>query len=797
MALNPGACLGPYEIVASIGAGGMGEVYRARDTRLERTVAVKVLPDVLAGDRDALARFEREAKAVAALSHPNILAIHDVGRHEGITYAVMELLEGETLREKLAEGATAVRKAVDFAVQIAHGLAAAHEKGIVHRDLKPENVFITRDGRVKILDFGLAKLSSPETASSSITDAPTQVEATEPGTVLGTVGYMSPEQVRGLPSDRRSDIFALGAVLYEMVTGRRAFRSGSKMETLSAILRDDPPGFSAVKPDAPPALERVVLRCVEKNPEQRFQSARDVAYALEETLTTSAARSAGAEPLSRPRPAFRPIALGVAAAAALAGVFALNVGGIRQRIMQRTSSKSIRSLAVLPLENLSRDPQQEYFADGMTEALITRLARIRALRVISRTSVMRYKGTRKTVPEIGRALDVDVIVEGSVLRAGDKVRITAQLIDASTDSHIWADDYEREVRDVLTLQSEIARAVADRVRAQITPQEEAGFRRTAAVDPEALEAYLKGRFQWNERTREGAEKALEHFQQAINREPGWALGYAGLADSYMVFYSYQFMDPDEGMRRAKAAALKALKLDDSLGEAHASLGVIHLDAFDWEAAEREFRRALELNPSYASAHQFYGEYLADRGRIEEAIQELETAEKLDPFSLIILSQLGRTLYVARQYDRAIERLRAALAEKPDFTVANTFLARAYLQKGKFEEAIAPLERNAKSSGTGESLGSLGHAYGMAGRRTAALQILERLNALSKTAYVSPFAVALVYTGLGERDRAFEWLDRAVTQHSFGVGGMKSDPIFDPLRPDPRFAQLLRRIGLAP
>jgi serine/threonine-protein kinase len=798
MSLSPGSRLGPYEIVSPLGAGGMGEVYRARDTRLHREVAIKVLPASFSQDADRLRRFEQEARAASALNHPNILTIHDFGSEGAAPYVVSELLEGETLREKLGGGRIPVRKALDYASQIARGLAAAHEKGIVHRDLKPENLFVTKDGRVKILDFGLAKLTHPERGAGSLSEVLTAALGTEPGVVMGTAGYMSPEQVRGQPADHRSDIFSFGAVLYEMLTGKRAFGGDTAVETMSAILRDDPPEPSRAVSEVSVPLDRIVRRCLEKSPAERFQSASDLAYAIDETLTVSAAaRAAAAAPLSRPRPAYRRIALAFVLVAALGALIAFDVGGIRKQLRGGAAPQSIRSLVVLPLENLSRDPEQEYFADGMTDALISNLARIRALRVISRTSAMRFKGARKSAPEIGRELDVDGIIEGSVLRSGERVRISAQLVHASTDTHLWAREYERDVRDVLALQSEVARAVADEVRAQVTAQERAGLSRVSAVDPEAHEAYLKGRFQWNKRTREGAQKALDYFQRAIEKSPGWAPAYAGLADTYMVLYSYQFMEPDEGKRLAKAAALKALELDDSLGEAHASLGVLYLDELDWDAAEREFRRALELNPGYATAHQFYGEYLSDRGRFEEAIRELKAAERLDPLSLIVRSHGGRTLYHARQYDRAIEQLRGVLAENADFSVANVYLGMAYLQKHMFGEAITTLEKYATLSKTSESLGFLGHAYGVAGRRAAALQILERLNALPKTADFSPFAIALVYTGLGEQDRALDWLDRAVRERSIGVGGIGSDPIFDPLRSNSRFAELLRRIGLSP
>jgi serine/threonine-protein kinase len=795
--ISAGARLGPYEILSALGAGGMGEVYRARDTRLHREVAVKVLPESFSQDADRLRRFEQEARAASALNHPNILTIHDFGSEGGAPYVVTELLEGETLREKLPGGRLAVRKCLDYGAQIARGLAAAHERGIVHRDLKPENLFVTRDGRVKILDFGLAKLKHPETSAGPLTGVATETAGTEPGVVMGTAGYMSPEQVKGQPADHRSDLFSLGTVLYEMLTGQRAF-GGTAAETMSAILRDDPPEPSRTVAEVPPPLDRIVRRCLEKSPAERFQSASDLAYAIEETVTvSSSAPSALAAPLSRPRPSYRPITLAFIAVAALAALISFDVGGIRRRLTGGAPPQSIQSLAVLPLQNLSRDPEQEYFADGMTEALISNLARIRSLKVISRTSVMRYKGTRKPLPEIGRELDVEGIVEGSVLRSGDRVRISAQLIHASTDTHLWARDYERDARDVLALQSDVARAVADEVRAQVTPQERAGLSRAPQVDPEAHEAYLKGRFQWNRRTREGFQKAIGYFQESIERSPTWAAPHAGLADTYIVLTSYRLIEAEEGHRRARAAASKALELDDSLAEAHTSLASVEWDELEWDPAEKEFRRSLSLNPSYATAHQWYGEYLSQRGRHDEAIREGQTAEKLDPLSLIVRSSLGGAFYLARRYDRAIAQVRKALSEEPNFRIANLFLGQSYREKGMFSEAITAFERANSVGESSETLALLGHAYAVAGRRDDALRVLSRLKELSKASYVSPLDMAILYTGLGDEDRVFEWLNRAVGERSANLGSIGVDPVFDPLRSDPRFQDILERIGLRP
>ncbi|MFY9550495.1 MAG: serine/threonine-protein kinase, partial [Thermoanaerobaculia bacterium] len=571
MTLSAGTRLGPYEILDQIGAGGMGVVYRARDTRLGREVAVKVLPESLSADSDRLRRFEQEARAASALNHPNIITVHDFGQQNGSPYVVSELLEGATLRERLTQGSPPARKAVDYGIQIAHGLAAAHEKGIVHRDLKPENVFVTQDGRVKILDFGLAKLTQPEAADGG-TKAPTQA-GTEPGVVLGTVGYMSPEQVRGQAADPRSDIFSFGAVLYEMLTGERAFRGESAIETMNAILKEEPPEISASRPHLSPALDRVVRRCLEKSPAERFQSSRDLGFALAEAAGSSA------QPASVFREGGRSWRVLGTVAASLASVIVLalvlDLAGLRRRLLGRGgAAQPIHSLAVLPLENLSRDPQQEYFADAMTEELIASVSQISALRVISRTSVMQYKAAKRPLPEIARALNVDAVVEGSVLRSGDSVRITAQLIDAKSDRHLWAKSYQRDLRDVLALQGEVARAIAREVEAKLTGAERARLERSHPIDPRAHEAYLQGRLFLEEGSEEGLKKAFDSFQKALQIEPNFAGAYSGLASYYAILPFHSQFSPAQVFPQARAAAQRAVELDENLAEAHASLAYI-------------------------------------------------------------------------------------------------------------------------------------------------------------------------------------------------------------------------------
>jgi serine/threonine-protein kinase len=793
--LAPGTRLGPYEIVAPLGAGGMGEVYRAKDSRLGREVAVKVLPASFSNDPDRLRRFEQEARAAGILNHPNVTAVYDIGSIDGSPYVVTELLEGETLRSRLAGGPLAPRRAIDYALQIAHGLAAAHEKGIVHRDLKPENLFITKDGRVKILDFGLAKLTKPDEAGPQ-TSLPTETAGTEPGVVMGTLGYMSPEQVRGKPADTRSDIFAFGAILYEMLSGKRAFHGDSAADTMSAILREEPAELSSTNQQISSALDRVVRHCLEKSPEQRFQSARDTAYALDETLA-GATTTGVAPPPVRARPRRWPVLLAASLAALLAVLFVVDVGGLRRRLFG-SKLRGIQSLAVLPLENLSRDAAQEYLADGMTEALITDLAQIRSLRVISRTSVMRYKGTKKGLPEIARELDVDGVVEGSVLRIGEKVRITAQLIHASTDRHLWARSYERDFKDVLALQDEVAQAIASQIQARLTSDEQARLSRARSVNPEAHEAYLKGRYEWYRWTPESYQKALDYFRQSIAIDPSYAPAYAGLSMAYArLGDSGGAWRPGDAYPKAKSAALQAVELDSELAEAHVALGMSILwNDWDWAAAERELRRAVDLNPGSAIAHQAYSVLLTNMGRNEEALVQIDRGHELDPLSLTTRGVKAFRLFSARRYDEAIEEAKSALQLDPAAIQAREILGRAYLQKGMVGPAITELERAVDLSRRDVgAVAWLGYAYGVAGKKEKAQELLRELEQRFERSYVSPPLVALVYLGLGDRDHAFEWLEKGYALRDNLIVRLNATREFDVLRSDPRFADLKRRVGL--
>ncbi|MBI3697620.1 MAG: protein kinase [Acidobacteria bacterium] len=560
MPLPAGMRLGPYEILAPIGAGGMGEVYRARDSRLGREVAIKVLPEHLAQDPQALARFEREAKAVAALSHHNILAIHDVGREQGVSYAVTELLEGDTLRSGLDRGPLPWRKAVEIGVAVAEGLSAAHAKGIIHRDLKPGNIFLTSDGRVKVLDFGLARFNPPSAAQSE----PVAQTATEAGTVMGTPGYMSPEQVRGVPVGPGSDIFSLGCVLYEMVSGRRAFSGKTPVETLSAVLKDHPAELASSGKQIPLELDRLISHCLEKNPEERFQSARDLAFDMKSIL-------GGSGVASPPAP-----------------------------------GKALDSIAVLPFANASREPDAEYLSDGITESIINSLAQIAQLRVMPRSTVFRYKGQEVDPQAVGRELNARMVLTGRVILRGETLVVGMELVDVAQGSQLWGERYNRKLADIFAVEEEIARKISESLRMRLSGEEKKRLAKRFTENTEAYQLYLKGRHYWVKRTPDSMKKGIEYFQQAIEKDPGYALAYAGVADCYSILSTYGAVSPREGWAKAKAAAAAAVALDPELAEGHTSLAFIRGFAdWDWVAAEEECRRAIELNPAYWVAPYWY------------------------------------------------------------------------------------------------------------------------------------------------------------------------------------------------
>jgi serine/threonine protein kinase/tetratricopeptide (TPR) repeat protein len=763
----------------------MGEVYRARDPRLGRDVAIKVLPTSLSADPDRLRRFEQEARAAGMLNHPNVTLVHDVGAEGGAPYVVSELLEGDTLRALLAGGRLPLRKAIDYATQIARGLSAAHEKGIVHRDLKPENLFVTRDGRVKILDFGLAKLTGPEDGAAPASRAPTEAAATEPGVVLGTVGYMSPEQVRGRPAGPQSDIFSLGAVLYEMISGQRAFRGESHADTMSGILTKDPPDLSLGNPEVPRGLERVVRRCLEKSPEERFDSARDLAFGLE-SLSEPSQSSSGSEA----RPGKRRIPWIIGVAVGLSGAF----------ILFRSQTGRIESLAVLPFVNASGDPALEYLSDGMTESLINSLSQLPNLAVMSRNSVFRYKGREADVQAAGRELKVQAVLTGRVVQRGTDLTVSAELVDAGSNRHIWGDKYLRKTSDVLVVQEEIVGDISRALRRRLTGEEKRRLSKGITENTEAYGLYLRGRYHWSKRTAEDLRESIDNFQRAIEKDPAYGLAYTGLAESYAVLPIYGLPARD-AYGRAKASALKALEIDETLAQPHAVLGLVH-ENLDWDfpAAEREFRRAVELDPKYPTGRHWLAVFLASMGRTDEAIAEIDRAYELDPLSLIIGSVRGLVFCYARRYGDAIDATRRTVALEKSFPPAHLWLGISLEQAKQLPESVQELSEAVRLFGRhNEALAALAHAHALSGNREEAARLIEELKRWPEQGYDPAVNIALVETGLGHKDEAFAWLDKALQARSFWFVqlAVKGDPRWDPLRSDPRFADLLKRIGLPP
>jgi serine/threonine-protein kinase len=787
--LTEGTRLGDYRLQSLLGSGGMGDVYRARDLRLDRDVAIKVLPSVFSADPDRLRRFEQEARAAAALNHPNILGIFQMGIHGGAPYLVFELLDGQTLREHLKRGPLPFRKAIDYARQIAHGLAAAHDRGIVHRDMKPENLFVTGEGRLKILDFGLAKLRPPQT-QETVTERLLDAE-TEPGAVMGTVGYMSPEQVRGDAADHRSDIFSFGAILFEMLSGERAFRGPSPVETMNDILKKDP-SLSGVTPAVPLELQRVMHCCLEKNPERRYRSARDLVFALEGLRASGPAIA-----MSTAHPAHKRSRLkwvwGAILAASVLLIFTTAV--LWKRLPRLPRAPQLHSLAVLPLQNLSGNPDQEYLADGMTEALISNLGKINAFRVISRTSTMQYKNTRKNLPQIASELGVDAVVEGSVLESGERVRITAQLIEARTDRHLWAETYDRNFRDVLALQDDVAFAITKTIQGQVAPRADSSHVPKREVDPDAYRLYLKGTYYWNRRTKEGFETAMDYYRQAIDKDPTNAFPYAALANGYLVLLGYSLASTREQLPKARQAALKALELDDASAEAHECLAHIHSIEWQFAEAEKEYQRALEIDPSSSGTHQGYGTFLTQQGRWNEALFELKRAEELDPLWFMNSVLLGNVYYFQGQYDQAIPQYKKVLDMDPDFWPAHGYLVFTYEEKGMYPEAFAELQKVLKIFPHTNSVAALGELYARWGRTREARNTIRQLQKQSEKEFVSDYWVATIYAALGEKDRAFQLLENAYNERSEWILFLKVDPRFARLRKDPRFADLLRRVGL--
>jgi TolB-like protein/Tfp pilus assembly protein PilF len=811
--LAAGSQLGPYQILAPLGAGGMGEVYRARDPRLGREIAIKVLPAALAQDPQRLAWFEGETKAVASLAHANILVLHDVGVYQGISYAVTELLEGETLACRLARSRLLWPKAVEIAIAIADGLAAAHAKGITHRDIKPGNIFLTSDGRVKILDFGLAgvtlnsdsdkdtwaaspkPLSPPRTleALDKTTDPYTPVEG-QPRMFAGTVPYLSPEQASGTGLDARTDIFSLGCVLHEMLAGRPTFLRQTRADAVKAIVSDEPAALVASGKNVPPELERVVRHCLEKNPEQRFQSARDLAFGLRAILSDAN--------IPQPRPAAEKRRWRLATGLALV-VLLLASGGWyyhqRHRGPAGGAGQPIDTIAVLPLTDGGADPNLDFLTDGLTESLIHRLSQLGKLKVRPFNSVERYKQAKPDTRDVARDLEVQAIVSGRVSKQNDDLAISIELVDARDNSTIWGGSYHRKFGDIFAIQDEIAREITESLRLNLTGEEKQRLVKRDTANAEAYQLYLLGRYHTNRRTPESLDKAADYLRKAIEKDPSYALAYAGLADCYALLGWYSGRDPNEFFRKAKVEALRALELDESLAEAHTSLAIIATYGdWDWPAAESHYRRAIELNPNYVTAHHWYALYLTWMGRHDEALLEASRERDLDPLSLVAHSNLAAVLYFARRYDEAISQARDTIRMDQNYPVSHLVLGWAFVAKKRYPEATDEIQKAIRLSADETYLSNLGYVHAISGKIEAARQVLAELTKIDNQRHVPPSDVALVHVGLGNKDLAFEWLNKAYSQRDAGLlVVLKVNPWFESLHSDLRFTDLLRRMKLVP
>jgi eukaryotic-like serine/threonine-protein kinase len=779
--------IGHYLLVERIGAGGMGEVYRAHDERLDREVAIKILPSNVQDDLQARDRLLAEARSASQLNHSNICTIYEVNQEGRIAFIAMEYVAGRSLSTIIPSNGLPTEQVIRYGTQIAEALAHAHQRRIVHRDLKPANVTVTPTGIAKVLDFGLALRLLPEEVEAATIS---KMQLGESDALAGTLPYMAPEQIECGVVDARSDLWALGILMYEMASGRLPFSGRSGFALTSAILRDPPPPL----PDSVPAgLAGVIRKCLLKDPAARYQNAGEVRSALEALESTTASRAALR--VSQARKGSRTarlaaVLLGLALASVI--LFTLNIGGLRERFLHPPKAPVIRSLAVLPLTNLA-DPSQEFFADGMTAELIREVSKIAELRVVSRTSAMSYKEAHKPLPQVARELGVNALLEGSVARSGDRVRIAVSLYDGASERELWSGTFDRDLKDVLALEDEVAHAVALQIRLKLASWP--GTR--VSINPVAYDLYLKGRYALDQGSPDNLNLAFVYFRQGIEKDPQYASLYAGLADAYGRLPFYTDTRPSEAFPKAKEAAAKALQLEPTLAEAHASMAYV-LNYYDWDrfGAEQEFKRALELDPNDAAARHVYGRFLASMGRVGEAQAELSRAQELDPLSLGIQSNVGMISYFARQYGDALKQLQKVLNLDPKFPVPYWGMGMCYEQLKKYPEAHAQFQKGIELSGRDSNgIASLAHAYGLAGERVEAQKILSELSARAKTEYVSSYQFAVIYLGLGQNERAIAALEEAYNERSTLLGYVKMDPRFDPLRSDSRFQSLLSRIRL--
>ena len=821
LSLTAGQTTNHYEILSPLGKGGMGEVYLAHDTQLARKVALKLLPVEFTQDPHRIQRFQQEARAASALNHPNIITIYEIAKHDGTYFIATEFIDGVTLRQKLGAGPLPINQALDIAYQIALALTVAHEAKIIHRDIKPENVMIRRDGVVKVLDFGLAKLAFDATASSDA-EATTlaQRTETEPGKVMGTVAYMSPEQARGLKVDGRTDIFSLGVVLYEMVAGRQPFEGATSMDVVSAILNQEPELLAQHAPEVPRHLERIVSKALRKNSEERYQTVRDLLIDLKDLkreleLQSEVQKSVPPSPVNRTESSQAAVATAKSVSSAeyivpeikqhkpvaivvLAAIVLLSIIGFAYFFAGRDRQTAIDSIAVLPLVNASNDPNSEYLSDGIAESVISNLSRLPELKVMARTTVFRFKGKDVDPQKIGRDLNVRAVLTGRLLQQGESLVIRVELVNVADGTALWGGEYNRKVSDVLAVQQDISQEISQKLRLRLTGEEKERLTGRDTGSTEAYQFYLKGRYFWNKRTPDTLEKAIAQFQAAIDRDPNYAFGYVGLADCYLIAETIAGTPGRESLPKARTAADKALQLDYSLAEAHASSALVFTYQWHWAEAEDEFKRAIALNPNYATAHHWFGVYLVIQRRFKEALTEMQRAQKLDPLSPTIGANVTLFHLLLNDFDSALNKAKRTLEIDPNSPEVHRDLGLAYLTQQRFDEATYEFQKAVEASGRmSRYLGYLGYCYGVTNKHAEAQAILKELEEKYAKHESNGLWVSDVYVGLGDKDRALAWLEKDFEQRSGQLPTIAYRFNSEKLRSDPRFIDLLRRMGLEP